>query len=260
MKSLIGYSGFVGGTLLRQERFEHLFNSSNIAAINERQHDVVVCAAAPAQKWLANRDPEVDLKNIQVLIEHLGKLTCKKFILISTVDVFDSSVGTDEDTIVDVSHLHPYGLHRRQLERFVEDQFDDHLIVRLPGLVGPGLRKNVIFDFLNSNNLHAIDSRNVFQFYPMVNLWRDIQIALSSELKLVHLTAEPISVAEIVQECFGRQFDQVLEGKTVSYDFQTRHAEKFGGEGKYQYDKQKTLQAIQAYAQSEQPTLKQDPS
>ena len=162
--ALIGFSGFVGSTLLKQAHFSALFRSTNIHEIENREFDVVVCAGAPAQKWIANRDPADDRKKIESLINHLRAIKCKTFILISTVDVFKEPIGVDESTLVDESGLHAYGLHRRLLEKFVEQYFPSHLIVRLPGLVGPGLRKNVIFDFLNNNNLHAIESRGVFQF------------------------------------------------------------------------------------------------
>jgi hypothetical protein len=145
-------------------------------------------------------------------------------------------------------------LHRRLLEKFVESRFENHLVVRLPGLVGPGLRKNVIFDFLNDNNLHMIDSRGVFQFYPMVNLWYDLQIALASGLKLVHLTAEAVSVAEVAREGFNLRFDQELEKRPAQYDLRSIHAELFGGRGAYQYSQRESIQAIRAYAQSEPKT------
>jgi hypothetical protein len=142
------------------------------------------------------------------------------------------------------------------LEVFVEQNFSNYLIVRLPGLVGPGLRKNVIFDLLNDNNTHAIDSRGVFQFYPTVNLWFDIQIALRAKLKIVHLTAEPIGVAEVAAGGFGKTFDRVLPGTAATYDMRSVHARLFGGSGAYQYSKRETIQAIRAYAQSEPITIK----
>ena len=208
--ALIGYTGFVGSTLLKQRTFEYGFRSTNIGEVDGQEFDLVVCAAAPAQKWIANREPEADREKIESLISHLETIRCKAFVLISTVDVFKNPIGVNEDTPVDEMGLHPYGLHRRLLEKFVEQHFSNHLIVRLPGLVGPGLRKNVIFDFLNDNNLHAIESRGVFQFYPMVNLWFDVQSALKAGLKLVHLTAEPISVAELSLAGFGKTFNQTL--------------------------------------------------
>lgn len=253
---LIGFSGFVGATLRKQVRFESLYRATNIQAIDSKSFDSVVCAAAPAQKWIANRDPLADRQNIEGLIAHLKTVTCKTFILISTVDVFKSPIGVDEDTPIDEEGLHAYGLHRRLLEKFVENHFPNHLIVRLPGLVGPGLRKNVIFDFLNDNNLQAIDSRGVFQFYPMVNLWWDIQTALRAGLRLVHLTAEPISVADVSEQGFGKPFSQPTANTSAIYDLRSRHAAVFGGTGNYQYSQRETIQAVRAYAQSELLTPK----
>ena len=249
--ALIGNTGFVGSTLMRQHAFDHGFHSTTIAEMDGREFDLVVCCAAPAQKWIANRDPEADLCKIEGLIAHLETIRCSAFILISTVDVFKNPVGTHEGTAVDEKGLPPYGLHRRLLEKFVEGRFTNHLVVRLPGLVGPGLRKNVLFDFLNNHNLQAIDSRGIFQFYPMVNLWHDLELALRSGLKLVHLTAEPISVEDIARNCFGRSFQQILSVPPAHYDFQSNYAELFGGHGRYPYSRRETLQAVRAYAQSE---------
>lgn len=253
--ALIGFSGFVGSTLLKHAQFESLYRSTNICDIEGQSFDSVVCAGAPAQKWIANREPEVDRQKIEGLIAHLKTIRCKTFILISTVDVFSDSMGVDEVTPVDESGLQAYGLHRHLLEKFVESHFPNHLIVRLPGLVGPGLRKNVIFDFLHGNNLHAIESRGVFQFYPMVRLWYDIQTALSAGLRLVHLTAEPISVADVAIKGFGKVFDHVLPDVPATYDMRTIHAQVFGTSGYYQYSARETIQAIRAYAQSEPLTI-----
>lgn len=254
--ALIGYSGFVGSTLLKQTSFDLLFRSTNIGDIKDQSFEMVVCAGAPAQKWIANREPDIDRERIEGLIAHLKTIQCKVFILISTIDVFGNPTCVDENTPVDESGLHAYGLHRYALEKFVESNFTNHLIVRLPGLVGPGLCKNVIFDFLNDNNIHMIDSRGVFQFYPMVNLWYDIQTILHAGLKLVHLTAEPISVEMVSKRGFGRPFDQHLTGIPAAYDMRTRYAEIFGATGHYVYSARETIQAVRTYAQSEPVTIK----
>lgn len=254
--ALIGYSGFVGSTLLKQAPFESLYRSTNIKEIEGQSFDTVVCAGAPAQKWIANRDPETDLQKINGLIGHLKKIQCNTFILISTVDVFRAPIGVDERTEVNETGLHAYGLHRHLLEKFVKSHFPQSLIVRLPGLVGPGLRKNVIFDFLNNNNLHAIESRGIFQFYPMVNLWYDIQTGLQAGLPLIHLTAAPVSVADISIQGFGKKFDRQLDGTPAIYDMRTCHAETFGVDGVYQYSSRETIQAVRAYAQSEPEAAK----
>jgi hypothetical protein len=253
--ALIGFSGFVGTTLRRQTHFEFLYRSTNIGEIDGRSFDLVVCAGAPAQKWLANRDPVGDGAKIDDLITHLGAIACKRLVLISTVDVYQTPVRVDEESLADEPDLAPYGANRRRLERFVEGRFPDCLVVRLPGLVGPGLRKNVIFDLLNDNNVDGIDSRSVFQFYPMVNLWADLQTALRVGMRTLHLTAEPISVADISANAFGRRLEQSVGVSPAHYDFRTRYASEFGATGAYQYDRRATLQAIRSYAQSEARTL-----
>jgi hypothetical protein len=251
MNALVGFSGFVGSSLLKQTSFSGLYRSTNIHEIDNLEFDTIVCAGAPAQKWIANREPEADQQKINSLIRHLGRVKCRTFILISTVDVFKSPIAVDEASQVVKTDLHPYGLHRRHLEEFVGDHFSRHLIVRLPGLVGPGLRKNVIFDFHNNNNLHAIESRSVFQFYPMVNLWPDIQTALAAHLTLVHLTAEPISVCDVAAQGFGRSFSQTLSNPPAKYDLRTRYSGVFGSAGHYQYTSRETIQAVRAYHQTE---------
>ena len=86
--ALIGYSGFVGSTLLKQASFEALYRSTNIGEIDGRSFKTVVCAGASAQKWIANREPYEDRCKTEGLIKHLKTILCDKFILISTVDVF----------------------------------------------------------------------------------------------------------------------------------------------------------------------------
>ncbi|WP_234083947.1 NAD-dependent epimerase/dehydratase family protein [Enterobacter quasiroggenkampii] len=253
-KALIGYTGFVGTTLLKQTQFDELYRSTNIQDIKDRKFDVVVCAGAPAQKWIANANPQDDKEKIDSLIACLDSIECNSFILISTVDVFKNPQNIDENTSVDVQDLHAYGLNRYRLEHFVQKRFPNHLIVRLPGLVGPGLRKNIIFDFLNENNTSKIESRSVFQFYPMVNLWFDIKTALKHNINLIHLTAAPVSVEQIARDGFGFEFNLQQDSHPVVYDMRSIHGELFNGTQNYQYSVKDTILAVRHYAQSEAKT------
>lgn len=249
--ALVGYSGFVGSTLLKQQKFDSLYRSTNIEDIKGSKFNLVVCAGAPAQKWLANKDPVRDAEVIDNLISCLDEIECEMFVLVSTVDVFKDPFNVNEDTPIDTHNLHAYGLNRYRLEQFVQKKFSRHLIVRLPGLVGPGLRKNIIYDFHNNNDISKIESRNVFQFYPMVNLWSDITKSIDNNIKLVHLTAEPISVAQIAKDGFGFTFDIQQASNIVSYDMRSKYALIFGGTNDYQYTSKETVQAVRHYAQSE---------
>ena len=73
------FSGYVGSTLLKQVPFEALYRSTNIGNIEGRYFDTVVCAGAdaPAQKWIANRDPEADKQKTEGLMAHLKTIFYK---------------------------------------------------------------------------------------------------------------------------------------------------------------------------------------
>ena len=250
MKALVGHSGYVGSALLRQQSFDALYRSTDIDQIAGRSFDQIICTAAPAQKWIAERDPEADRANIARLADAITRAKTDRFVLISTVDVFDNSNGKtelDRDNAVTTA----YGRNRLWLEDRVRETFPKALIVRLPGLVGPGLRNNAVFDFLNDNNVSAIDHRAVYQFYPMVNLSADLATAEKAGIELAHFTAEPMSIGEVAA-AFGIDFTNEIEGRTPArYDLHSVHAAAFGGTGPYLYDKRSSALAIRAYAQSE---------
>ncbi|HXT16740.1 MAG TPA: NAD(P)-dependent oxidoreductase [Gemmatimonadaceae bacterium] len=248
--AIIGHTGFVGSNLLRQRSFDDCFNSRNIDQIDGRSFDLLIVSGARAEKWKANAEPERDLDNIEQLFKALSHVNARKVVLISTVDVFIQPVGVDEDSPTPMDGLHAYGRHRRRLEQLVSARFDA-LVVRLAALYGPGLKKNVIFDFLHDNDVRKIDSRAVFQFYDIGRLWRDIRIAMNNELPLVHLPTEPVTAAEVARAAFDLDFENEVAERPARYDVQTRYAHLFGGEGRYVEDKPRELQGIAEFVRQE---------
>jgi nucleoside-diphosphate-sugar epimerase len=248
--ALIGHTGFVGGNLARQHRFDDCFNSSNIESIRGRAFDLIVCAGVPAEKWKANADPDADSANISRLARALEHADAARVVLISTVDVFASPIGVDETTAVSTANLHAYGRNRRHLEELVAARFHSS-IVRLPALYGPGLKKNAIFDLMHQHEVHKIDSRGVFQFYGVTRLWADIEIALDNDRALVHLATEPVSMTEVVREAFGREFVNEVASTPARYDVRTRYAELFGGRGAYVEDRGRELAGLRAFVRTE---------
>jgi nucleoside-diphosphate-sugar epimerase len=246
--ALIGYTGFVGGNIASQHEFEDLYNTSNINDIDGRDYDLVVSAATYAEMWKINQDPEGDLAQINGLIDRLKSIKVGKFVLISTVGVYKSPTGADENTAIELDGLSPYGKNRYHLEQFVRDNFDA-LIIRLPGLFGPGLKKNVIYDLMHDNMVENIHSEGVYQYYNLGNIWRDINRALDNNLNLVNFATEPIQTKELAEQCFGRQeFDQRPEGiKPAYWDMHSVRAEVFGGKNPYMYSKDQVLSDIRGF-------------
>jgi nucleoside-diphosphate-sugar epimerase len=253
--ALIGYTGFVGSNLDRQYTFTDKYNTSNINELDGRTYDLVVSAANRAEMWRINQEPEKDLAEINEFIGHLKTVQIKKLVLISSVGVYKNPVGVNEDTQIETDGLLPYGVNRYYLENFCRDNFEV-LIVRLPGLFGPGLKKNVIFDLLHDNNVERIHHKATYQYYNLENIWQNIQTALDNNLQLVNFAVEPLSTDELAKACFGIDFTNEPEGvKPAFFDMRTKYAELFGGSGNYIYSKQQEIADIKAFVHGEREKL-----
>lgn len=242
--AIVGYSGFVGRNIANQYHFDLQFNSSNITELKGLSLDLLVIAAPSAVKWRANQEPEADLKMITALMKILETVSAKQVIHISTVDVYNNPRNIDESTIVDASGSQPYGKHRFLFEEFTRKHFPDHLIVRLPGLFGKGLKKNFIYDMLHDNCLDLIHKDSIFQFYSLDNIWSDIQVALDNGISLINLATEPASVSEIAEICFHKRFTNITENPPIIYDMKSIHAPLYDGKDGYLYSKQAVLAQI----------------
>jgi hypothetical protein len=253
--AVIGHTGFVGGTICRQAPVSARFNSTNIEEIRGRSFETIVCAAAPGQKWKANREPEADLASIRRLLASLGEAHADNFILVSTVDVYNNTDAVDETTSIQSDALEPYGKHRYLLEVRARQLYPRVTIVRFPGLFGRGLKKNFVYDLLNDNSLHLTHSESVFQFYDMDGLWADVQTVVRHDLPLVNFATEPVKAKDVARVCFGIEFDNDNGKPPERYDMRTRHGAIFGTSGPYLYSSGETLRRIRQFAAGERGTV-----
>lgn len=145
---LVGYTGFVGSNLRSQYNFDGLYNSKNIKEAYGKNPDLLIYSGVPAQKFLANKNPEEDFEVIKNAIENIKKINPKKIVLISTIDIYKKPIDVFEDTEVIPEDLEAYGKNRYYLENWVKDNFNDYLIVHLPGLYGKNIKKNFIYDLI----------------------------------------------------------------------------------------------------------------
>jgi hypothetical protein len=252
--ALIGHTGFVGSFLKSASPYTHFYNSTNIEAIRGEQFDVIVCAGASAAKWRANAEPEIDRQGIQRLTDALTDVHAERFILISTIDVFQSPLQVDENTQIDTKNLHPYGAHRYSLENFVRGHFAQSRILRLPALFGPGLKKNALYDLFNDNGLDQIPMDGIFQWYNLQRLPQDMRRA--EGLPLAHLATEPVSMQTIVERLFPEKINTGRRGSAPHYNMRTIYAEKFGGANGYIANAESVLTDMELYVQGERQRTK----
>lgn len=245
--ALIGYTGFVGSNILEQSSFDQLYNSKNFQDMREQSFDEVICAGVSAVKWMANKEPEKDRENIQKLEDVLSTISAKRFILISTIDVYPVISDYDESYDCSAVQNNAYGSHRLEFEKFCMETFSDCYIIRLPGLFGMGLKKNVIFDLMNHNCLDMINLASSFQYYDLSNISSDIRRSISNELHLVNLFTEPVKTQTIIDKFFS---NEVFEGLGSSSAPETHYALKsqfsrvLDGVNGYVYNESQVLEQL----------------
>lgn len=230
MKYLIGNSGLVGKNLIDQIKFDHTFNSSNIGEFHHlyEENSDLYLSCLPATKWMINKNIPKDIENIHNILNVLCGKKYNKIVLISTIDVYsDSTESSDEDQIPVVKNLN-YGSNRYLFELFVSQliDFKKLYIVRLPALFGKYLKKNILFDLLNDNNVQDINPNTYFQWYNLNNLSSDIDLMINKfpEERVFNLFPEPVFTKDILNTFFP-EVKITNDKKMVRYNFKTKFSD-----------------------------------
>ncbi len=324
MEYIVGYTGFVGSNIVANHTFDGMFNTKNIEESFGGNPDLLVYSGVRAEMFLANQNPAADLALMDEAIENIKRIHPKKIVLISSIAVYQNPDNVDEDYEIDETKLTAYGANRLYLERWVQANIKDHLIVRLPGLYGRNLKKNFIYDFIhyippmlneakymeltqrelelagtekikshymkqdngfykcdvmqgNSEKekriqselkeifklagfsaLNFTDSRGVYQYYNLNNLWNDIQKALNNKIRLLNLAVEPVTAAEVYEYLTGRQFVNELPKEVPHFNYKTKYAKLWKNESNadvieegYIASKEQVLQDINKYVKEQ---------
>lgn len=199
--AIIGNSGFIGSNL-SSFLIADGFNTSNIKDINYKNYQTIYCCAPGAEKWKINKEPDKDLENIKELIEVIKNTNCNRFVLFSTIDV-----NTYKDPV-------SYGSNRLFFENKIKEIYPDVSILRLPGLFGPNLKKNYIFD-LQNNRFDFVNLNSSFQW---LNINKAIKYSLTSKPGIHELYTEPIETLEIVNRFFPKMIEKCVTKNRIDYN------------------------------------------
>jgi sugar phosphate isomerase/epimerase len=246
--AIVGYTGFVGSNLLQFYKFDFFYNSSNFCEAKDKCFDTLFFCGVPAIKWKANKYPQEDIDVIENIKNILKTIKVNKIILISTIDVYENvDLGNDEDYDCDYVINHPYGRNRYMFEYFIREKFDNYNIIRLPALFGKGLKKNIIYDLINNNQIENIEKNTMFQWYDLNWLKKDIDIILQNNIQVCNLFTEPLETIKIL-ELFNYPLDTYKTQSTLKYNSKTKYANLFHSNiDGYIYDKSSVLNSIKEY-------------
>ena len=251
MKALIGYNGFVGSNLKKKIKFQKIYNSKNINKIKMHKFTEVYCAAPHSTKFWSNKNPAKDKKIIIDLIKNLKLINCKKFIHISSLDVYPKKSYLDENFNIYKSKTNKYGENRKLLENFIINHFKDYLIIRLPALFGTNLKKNALFDLLNNKKIR-VNKKSTFQWYNLQYLPNHIKILKKNKIKIINLVSEPISFKDMLsffnkKKLINLTKQKFFKSSILKYNFFTIYGSLFKKKGNYIFSKNEVLNKLSDY-------------
>ena len=251
-KALVGYTGFVGSNMYATGGFDGAYNSKNIEEAFGTKPDLLIYSGLRAEKYLANSDPERDLKMIQNAEENIRKIDA---LIVRLPGLFGKNIK--KNFIYDMINYIPFML---KADKFAELSEKEPVLKDYYQLQDNGFYKaNVpdedkkmlkgVFERLGFSALNFTDSRSRYQFYDLSRLNDDIDIALKNNITLWHPATEPVSAGEVFRYITGKEFVNELNGTPVNYDFRTKYAEIFGGKDGYLCGKEEVLRAVKAFVE-----------
>jgi nucleoside-diphosphate-sugar epimerase len=192
--TVIGAEGFVGSAFVAYLRGQpHLevmaITRSNYAQMAGQASDVVIEAACNSRKYLADDRPVEEFDQaVTHRLRTLHDFPAGLSLHLSSVDVYSdlsSPVTTREDSLADLARVSHYGFHKRLAEQLVQHYAHRWLVVRLAGMVGPGLRKNPIHDIVHGEPLR-IHPDSQYQFMATTDVarivWALVESGISGEV------------------------------------------------------------------------------
>jgi len=168
---VLGGKGFVGSGFVRRAAREGLeclcVDLDNYDSCRGASADLFVNAAGNSKKYLAARAPREDFRiSLQGLMNSLEDFGFAHYVYISSSDIYaDPSrpASSREDAPLEPDRISNYGFHKYLGELLVRRYLPSWLIVRLGGVLGPGLKKNPVYDLIHDVPLR-VHERSRYQY------------------------------------------------------------------------------------------------
>jgi nucleoside-diphosphate-sugar epimerase len=158
---LIGANGFVGSAFSRHlaaKGLPHIaITRENHQQFAEQRCEVLINANGNSRKYIAAENPTFDFElSVLSTLRFLQEFRPAYYVHISSVDVYNDVSDPNrnaEDAIINPITLSGYGFSKYVAELAAQRYASKWLILRLGGMLGEGLKKNLVFDLLNHRPL-----------------------------------------------------------------------------------------------------------
>lgn len=174
---IIGYRGFVGSAFYSLFSQDNNYSVDGIGRENYENargqaFDILINCNGNSSKRMADAEPEKDWEmNVKFTERFLSDFPSRHYLHISTVEVYNDRSDSEkcsEDSAIYPSLLSNYGKSKHGGEQAAR-RHPSFLILRLAGMVGPGMSKGPAYDILalhklfisEKSRLHFMHTREV---------------------------------------------------------------------------------------------------
>ena len=142
---IIGANGFIGSAIynLLKDKYDQVdgITRGSYEYYKHNEYDVLINTNGNSRKFWANNNPKEDfVLSVQSVYNALFDFRFKKYIQISSIDSFESSVYGNNKSIVE--HI---------LKQYVS--VFNLSIIRCPQVIGKNMQKGVVADILNGKSI-----------------------------------------------------------------------------------------------------------
>jgi len=236
---VLGGRGFVGSAIVRHLQsagIEHrAISRDNFEAFRGTSCDVLINANGNSKKFLSDREPLTDFDlSVRSVADSLQAFRFGRYVLLSTGDVYprqDLPAGTLEDSNIDPAAQSRYGLHKLLAELQVRNVARQWLIFRMGGFVGPGLKKNAVYDMLTDAPVW-LSPMSELQFISTDAaarlMWKIVERGVSGEI--INLGAQGVVNLGALHEAIGSRSSFNDGARFVRYELSLQKLELLAGE------------------------------
>ena len=223
---VLGGNGFIGSAICKyledhQMPYQSIIRE-NYSSFIGKSCDVLINANGNSKKYIAEKEPVIDFDlSVRSVRSSIQDFKYGKYIYLSSCDVYEdcsSEKTTQEDSKILNINVSNYGFHKYLAEEIVRGRCRDWMIVRMGGFVGPGLKKNPVFDILNNHKLWLHPDSQLQ--YLHVNSFADILIksVLQQKNKILNIAgAGTVKLRNLMEYCnYDGDLSEAL--RFVKYD------------------------------------------
>lgn len=158
---VIGAKGFIGSAVAAEAAARGYtvtaVDLDNYEASKGTEADILINAAGNSRKFIDDQDPMKGFElSVTSVMNVLHDFRFKFYVQLSSGAIYPDEGNpceNSETTPLQPAKMTRYGFHKWLAEQLVGHYAPKYLIIRMGGFVGPGLKKNAMFDLLTGGPL-----------------------------------------------------------------------------------------------------------